>query len=104
MQITINILDDDVKYLENDLLDIEDWAQKAVVGKISKCKGRLLNEWQPKLLADPEIEMIPATESGLLATIIAHKDYKNRVVRDAEDKAQAEAQAKAKAQAKAQGV
>jgi hypothetical protein len=65
MQITINITDDAVK------------------GKISKCKGRMLQEWQPRLLADPEIESIPATEAGLLNTIVAHKDYKSRTAREA---------------------
>ena len=83
MQIIINLTDDEVKYLENDLIDINQWAQDAIKGKISKCKGRMIAEWQPKLLADPEIETIPATESGLLATIVAHKDYKNRAEREA---------------------
>lgn len=84
MQITINITDDEVKYLENDLLDINQWVEDAVKGKISKCKGRMIAEWQPKLLADSEIESIPATESGLLATITSHKDYKNRADRESE--------------------
>ena len=83
MQITINITDDEVKYLENDLLDIEQWVVAAVKGKISKCKGRMIQEWQPKLLADPTIETIPATESGLLSTITSHKDYMKRVDREA---------------------
>ena len=84
MQITINLTDDEVKYLENDLFDIEQWINDAVKGKVSKCKGRMLNEWQPKLLADPVIETIPATESGLLAIIVAHKDYKSRTQREVE--------------------
>jgi len=86
MQITINLTDDEVKYLENDLIDIQDWVSKAVVGKVSKCKGRMLAEWQPKLIADPEVESIPASESGFLATILAHKEYLNRVDREASAK------------------
>jgi len=96
MQITVNLTDDEVKYLENDLLDIETWVTDAVKGKISKCKGRMLAEWQPKLLADPDIEYIPATESGLLATIVAHKGYKSRQAREAHDKAEELARSQAK--------
>ena len=83
MQITVELTDEEVKYLENDLLDLDKWVQDAVKGKISKCKGRMLAEWQPKLIADPAIEMIPATESGLLATIVAHREYKSRTAREA---------------------
>jgi len=83
MQITINLTDDEVKYLENDLLDIDQWVQDAIKGKNNKCKGRMIAEWHPKLLADPEVETIPATEAGLLATIVAHKDYKKRADREA---------------------
>ena len=84
MQITINLTDEEVKYLENDLLNVEQWVQDAVKGKISKCKDRMIAQWQPKLLADPEITNIPATEQGFLNTILTHKDYKNRSMRDAE--------------------
>ena len=39
--------------LGNDLLDIQGWVDGAVDGKINNCKKRMLQEWQPKLLADP---------------------------------------------------
>lgn len=35
MQITINLTDDEVKYLENDLLDIEKWVNDAVIGNLT---------------------------------------------------------------------
>ena len=82
MQITINLTDNEVKYLQNDLLDINQWVQDAVKGKINNCKKRLIKSWQPILLADAEVETIPATEDGMLSVIIAHKDYKNRAERD----------------------
>ena len=72
--------------LKNDLLDVQDWWDKAIVGKINNCKKRMIREWNPKLIADPEVESIPANEDDLIAFIVARDDYKNRVERDAESK------------------
>ena len=43
--ITINLTDADVACLNNDLLDIDDWIQKAVKGKVAQCRKRLIREW-----------------------------------------------------------
>ena len=37
LTITVTINDTDQKCLKNDLLDIDDWVQKAVEGKINNC-------------------------------------------------------------------
>ena len=83
MQITVNISDSDVLCLSNDLLDINDWVQKAVAGKIAKCKDRMVAEWLPKLMADPLVESIPANQDQLIALIVARDDYSDRVAREA---------------------
>jgi len=70
--------------LKNDLLDVQDWVDKAVDGKISNCKKRMLREWLPKLYADDSVSSIPASEDEIVAMIVARDDYKDRVARDAE--------------------
>ena len=70
--------------LKNDLLDVQDWADKAIDGKISNCKKRMLREWLPKLYADDSVSSIPASEDEIVAMIVARDDYKDRAARDAE--------------------
>ena len=73
--------------LKNDLLDIQDWVDQAINGKVNNCKKRMLAEWNPKLTADPDVESIPANDDDLIALIIARDDYKNRATREAEQEA-----------------
>ena len=70
--------------LKNDLLDVQDWVDKAVDGKVSNCKKRMISEWLPKLYADDSVSSIPASEDEIVAMIIARDDYKDRAARDAE--------------------
>ena len=70
--------------LKNDLLDVQDWVDGAIDGKISNCKKRMLREWLPKLYADDSVNSIPASEDEIVAMVIARDDYKDRAARDAE--------------------
>ena len=70
--------------LKNDLLDVQDWVDKAVDGKVNNCKKRMLREWMPKLYADDSVSSIPASEDEIVAMIVARDDYKDRAARDAE--------------------
>ena len=70
--------------LKNDLLDVQDWVDGAIDGKISNCKKRMIREWLPKLYADDSVSSIPASEDEIVAMVIARDDYKDRVARDAE--------------------
>ena len=83
--VTVNISDLEEKILLNDLLDIDDWVQQAVVGKINNCKKRTANSAATLLKADPSIEFMPATDDGLIAALFDRADYKNRAERDAEE-------------------
>lgn len=40
MEYTRKFTDAEVKCLEHDLMDIKDWIDKAIDGKIAKCKER----------------------------------------------------------------
>jgi len=70
--------------LKNDLLDVQDWVDKAIDGKVNNCKKRMIAEWMPKLYADDSVSSIPASEDEIVAMIVARDDYKDRVARDAE--------------------
>jgi len=85
LTVTVNISDLDEKILLNDLLDIDDWVQAAVVGKINNCKKRMANNAAAILKADASIESMPATDDGLITALLARDDYKNRAERDAEE-------------------
>ena len=81
MEIQVTISDVNVSILENDLLDINQWVQNAVIGKINNCKKRMIAEWQPKLFADPTVENIPANEDDFINMVVARDDYKNMAQR-----------------------
>ena len=78
----IDLSDADIKALQNDILNIEDWINGAIVGKINACKKRLLDTWTPKLLADPEVHTIPGDEASLINLITHHPDYLSRSDRE----------------------
>jgi len=81
--VTVNISDADEKVLLNDLLDIDDWVQTAVVGKIDNCKKRMVGQAAVVLKADESVETMPATDDGLITALLARDDYKTRTERDA---------------------
>ena len=70
--------------LKNDLLDVQDWVDKAIDGKVNNCKKRMISEWLPKLYADDSVSSIPASEDEIVAMVVARDDYKDRTARDAE--------------------
>ena len=84
MKIEIDISDLEENILKNDLVDVQEWVKGAIAGKINNCKKRMLAEWQPKFMADPDVTSIPATEEGFVNAIIARTDYMNRPARDAD--------------------
>ena len=70
--------------LKNDLLDVQDWVDGAINGKVNNCKKRMISEWLPKLYADDSVSSIPASEDEIVAMIVVRDDYKDRAARDAE--------------------
>ena len=86
LTVTVNISDADEKAMLNDLLDIDDWVQQAVIGKINNCKKRMAQSATVVLKADDSVDTMPATDDGLIAALLDRDDYKNRAERDAENK------------------
>jgi len=83
LTITVQISDADQVALEHDLLDIDDWVQKAVAGKVNNCRKRMASEAQAALMADPAVTTMPADADGLVSALRARPEYKNRAARDA---------------------
>ena len=84
--VTVEVNDHYEKVLLNDLLDINDWVQKAVIGKINSCGKRMAIEATAVLKADDSVETMPATDEGLQKALLARDGYKNRTERDAENR------------------
>ena len=72
----------DLKCLDNDLLDKEEWFKNAILGKINNCKKRLFRQWIPKLREKGL--SIPATDAEFVDLIISQPEYKNRQQREKE--------------------
>lgn len=86
LTITIEINDTDQKILKNDILDINEWCQNAVTGKINKCWGRMHSSWTTKLTDDESFtDSIPSNKADFVNLVTSRSDYKNRVDRDKEN-------------------
>ena len=72
--------------LLNDLLNIQDWVDGALNGKINNCKKRMIAEWMPKLYADESVTQIPADDDEKIILIVARDDYKNRTEKEVKPK------------------
>jgi hypothetical protein len=88
IQVKIQDLDEEV--LKHDILDVQDWLQKAIDGKINSVKQRILVDAQQKLFSDPEIQSIPANTDSFLQLYFSRPYYKNREARVAEASARTE--------------
>ena len=72
--------------LLNDLLNIQDWVDGAIDGKVNNCKKRMIAEWMPKLYADESVTQIPADDDEKIILIVARDDYKNRTEKEVKPK------------------
>ena len=78
LNVSYTISNTDEKILLNNILDIQEWVDGAIVGKINQCWKRLEQEWTPKLMDDPNVESIPANKDLYVEMVISRSDYKNR--------------------------
>jgi len=85
--ITVTVNETDQKCLLNNLLDIDDWVQKAMTGKINNCWKRFQREWTTRLIDDETFtDPIPSNKADFCELVMARPDYKDRATRDAETK------------------
>jgi hypothetical protein len=87
LTITVSISDTDEKVMKNDLLDLDQWVQDAVTGKINNCWKRFQRDWTQRLMNDETFtDPIPSNKEDFVNLVTARDDYKDRVTRDAEAK------------------
>ena len=83
LTLTIEVDDTQQSILNNDLLDINQWVQDAMTGKINNCWKRMQREWTDKLMNDSSFtDPIPSNQADFVKLILARSDYKNRKARD----------------------
>ena len=83
LTITVEVDDIQQSILNNDLLDINQWVQDAMTGKINNCWKRMQREWTDKLMNDSSFtDPIPSNQADFVKLVLARSDYKNRKARD----------------------
>jgi len=83
--LTVDVTDAEQAILLNDLLNINDWLQAAMVGKKANCWKRMQQEWTTKLMNDSDFtDSIPSNQADFVTLITGRSDYKTRTERDAE--------------------
>ena len=83
LTLTIEVDDTQQSILNNDLVDINEWVQDAMTGKINNCWKRMQQEWTTKLMNDSSFtDPIPSNQADFVKLVLARSDYKNRKARD----------------------
>ena len=85
LNVSYTISNTDEKILLNNILDIQEWVDGAITGKINECWKRLEQEWTPKLMDDSNIESIPANKDLYVEMVTSRSDYKDRSQRPEEE-------------------
>ena len=82
--LTVDVTDTEQAILLNDLLNIDDWLQAAMLGKKNNCWKRMQTEWTTKLMNDDSFtDSIPSNQAAFVTLVTARSDYKTRTERDA---------------------
>lgn len=78
------ITDEEQKILENDLIDIKDWIDKTIEGKLNNCSKRAAKQYD-ELAKTENLDTVPTKDSDKSLALFAHPEYKNRVQRETEN-------------------
>jgi len=82
--LTVTCTDTEQAILLNDILNINDWLQAAMLGKKNNCWKRMQQEWTTKLMNDDSFtDSIPSNQAAFVALVTGRSDYKTRTQRDA---------------------
>jgi len=82
--LTVEVTDTEQAILLNDILNINDWLQAAMLGKKNNCWKRMQQEWTTKLMNDDSFtDSIPSNQAAFVALVTGRSDYKTRTERDA---------------------
>lgn len=78
IKIEVSLSEFDKKVLNHELLDVQEWIQNALDGKINSVKKRLSKEAQEMLFNDASLETMPATLSGSISLYFEQPYYKTK--------------------------
>ena len=82
--LTVTCTDTEQAVLLNDLLNINDWLQAAMLGKKANCWKRMQQEWTTKLMNDSDFtDSIPSNQADFVTLVTGRSDYQTRTERDA---------------------
>lgn len=79
--VTLEIPDNDIKIVENDVVDAEQWIKEAWLGKLNACKKRMVKQEIDRSVQGRE--SIPAGETAIVTKAFNRPDYKSRKQREA---------------------
>ena len=83
LTVTITLNDKEQAIMNNDLLDIKEWIEGAVGGKMNNCWKRMQTEWTTKLMNDDSFtDPIPSNQADFVTLVTGRDDYKTRKERD----------------------
>ena len=83
LKVEITVNDTMQAIMNNDLLDIKEWIEGAVVGKQNNCWKRMQTEWTTKLMNDDSFtDPIPSNQADFVTLVTGRDDYKTRKERD----------------------
>ena len=83
LTVTITLNDNEQAIMNNDLLDIKEWIEGAVGGKMNNCWKRMQTEWTTKLMNDDSFtDSIPSNQADFVTLVTGRDDYKTRKERD----------------------
>ena len=83
LTVTITLNDKEQAIMNNDLLDITEWVEGAVGGKMNSCWKRMQSEWTTKLMNDDSFtDSIPSNQADFVTLVTGRDDYKTRKERD----------------------
>ena len=88
LTITVTINDDDQKIMKNDVVDLDQWVQLAVTGKINACWIRMHATWSSQLLNDESFtDPVPSNKTDFLNLVLSRPEYEDAKTRDDKVKA-----------------
>lgn len=82
MKFQLELTDEEVKILENDLIDIKAWIGGAIAGKINNCMKRAAKQYE-ELAKKENLSSIPVQDLAKAQALINHPAYQKRAIREA---------------------
>lgn len=75
------ITDEEQRILENDLLSVTEWINKAIEGKINNCMKRAARQYE-EIAKKEDIALLPAKDKHKAQALINKAGYLNRKQRE----------------------